>query len=849
MGVVYDTDQIGTVKAFSGATIPTNWMLADGRALSRVSYPDLYTALGGTSSPWGQGDGTTSFNIPDLRSRMLVGSGAGPGLTSRAMAATGGEETHILSIGEMVSHSHRADGAAGAGGVTGFTSTDHYHSGNVGDDSPDHGHTGYTDGPAWNTGQGFNVFAAGGASNFVAITYNGVFVGGDGNKWADFVHTHNVTTYGASTRHQHHWGGVWQSTMRNTVDGNNADPNHQHAINAQGGSGAHNNMPPFVAVALIVKVTGVQVNPGGAIQGAPGQRGAIWYMYNGVGTPAPNTFVGELDGDWAIRKSDGENFERVSGAWVDQGFTNRSTAAVSACRMWRNATFAPTVANTWQKVPLDTVSFDTTSGMASAANGRVNILTAGTYQVDANIVQAVSGTGTYTSYGVAIWKNGVQVAQQYTGPAIASFGAAACSSTVQCQAGDYLELAVASSQLTNLNTPGGQGNNYLSVTLITAGPGPQGQRGTNWFTYTGAGTPAAGTFAGELDGDMAVRQSDAEVFRRVSGAWVDQGWKVNSIPLAMDPMHLVGQAGEPAFQNGWVNYPGYQAAGFRKYPDGKVRLKGLIQSGTTGTVAFTLPSGYRPPATVLDAQETNSNANGRIDVQATGGVLMNTSNPGWASLDGVEFDTETVTVMSSGPQGPKGDTGTASIADQVQTISVADMGAVTGLLCTFSSLNGNTDIEYEVILDIYTTNLAANMYCWLQPNASAAGFSRWIEHRDFTTDGSTFNSDTVGNSTSSPYGFPLGHHDWNTGGKVHAETRVNAVAYPSQGNVGRGSTYLGEFLPNALSTYIMMWRGAGVWWDSSTNITSMRIVFRDASGNAPPAGSTANGTARLRILR
>ena len=44
---VYDTDQIGTVKAWAGSAIPTNWMLCDGRALSRTTYSELFHALGG----------------------------------------------------------------------------------------------------------------------------------------------------------------------------------------------------------------------------------------------------------------------------------------------------------------------------------------------------------------------------------------------------------------------------------------------------------------------------------------------------------------------------------------------------------------------------------------------------------------------------------------------------------------------------------------------------------------------------------------------------------------------------------------------------------------------------------
>lgn len=63
-----------------------------------------------------------------------------------------------------------------------------------------------------------------------------------------------------------------------------------------------------------------------------------------------------------------------------------------------------------------------------------------------------------------------------------------------------------------------------------AGPqGPQGATGTRgslWYTYTGAGTPATGAFSGEVDGDYAIRSSDSELFKRVAGAWTDQGFSI-----------------------------------------------------------------------------------------------------------------------------------------------------------------------------------------------------------------------------------------------------------------------------------------------------------------------------------
>jgi microcystin-dependent protein len=98
----------GTVLDFCGASAPAGFLFCQGQAVPRTTYAALYAALGGASSPWGQGDGSTTFNIPDLRGRVSVGAGQGTysGATNQVLAATGGEEKHVLTAAELVSHTH-----------------------------------------------------------------------------------------------------------------------------------------------------------------------------------------------------------------------------------------------------------------------------------------------------------------------------------------------------------------------------------------------------------------------------------------------------------------------------------------------------------------------------------------------------------------------------------------------------------------------------------------------------------------------------------------------------------------------------------------------------------------------
>lgn len=122
-----------------------------------------------------------------------------------------------------------------------------------------------------------------------------------------------------------------------------------------------------------------------------------------------------------------------------------------------------------------------------------------------------------------------------------------------------------------------------------------------------------------------------------------------TLNITMDTWHSVGAAGEPAFANSWVNFDtaNYGSAGFRKYPDGRVRLRGLIKSGTIPAGVFTLPVGYRPPKQLLFACDTNPGAMADVRIQTDGQVVVQTGSVTWVALDNVEFDTESVLQTAS----------------------------------------------------------------------------------------------------------------------------------------------------------------------------------------------------------
>ncbi|MHA7055903.1 phage tail protein [Aquimarina sp. M1] len=93
---------IGEVRMFAGNFAPRNWALCEGQLLSINSNQALFSILGTTYG----GDGRTSFALPDLRGRVPIGPGHGPGLSDRRLGQRSGTEYNILNITQLPSHNH-----------------------------------------------------------------------------------------------------------------------------------------------------------------------------------------------------------------------------------------------------------------------------------------------------------------------------------------------------------------------------------------------------------------------------------------------------------------------------------------------------------------------------------------------------------------------------------------------------------------------------------------------------------------------------------------------------------------------------------------------------------------------
>lgn len=137
---------VGTIHPFAGATAPTGYLFADGRAVSRSTYAPLFAVIGTT---YGAGDGSTTFGLPDLRGRVIAGrdtdgpgtfanrltnSGTGnPGINAGTLGAAGGSDRHQLTVAQLAIHPHPAAGTGRfimgnmpSGGTVGFTAGGNY---------------------------------------------------------------------------------------------------------------------------------------------------------------------------------------------------------------------------------------------------------------------------------------------------------------------------------------------------------------------------------------------------------------------------------------------------------------------------------------------------------------------------------------------------------------------------------------------------------------------------------------------------------------------------------------------------------------------------------------------------
>jgi len=189
----------GALMPYAGASAPTGYLLCDGSSVSSSTYLALHAVISNTYGGSAYtGAGALFFSLPDLRGRLPMGAGTGTGLNASGTGAPSGTAQTARTRGQW------------GGEETNLLSTT---------EMPSHSHNGAT--------------GNAGSHSHTQGSYPGfVYVGSGGN---------SAVSSGTN------WIGSTGYTLTNTV------ANHTHTIDAQGGGGRHNNVPPFVVLNYIIK--------------------------------------------------------------------------------------------------------------------------------------------------------------------------------------------------------------------------------------------------------------------------------------------------------------------------------------------------------------------------------------------------------------------------------------------------------------------------------------------------------------------------------------------------------------------------------------------------------------------
>ena len=200
------SEPAGIIMPFAGTVAPENYLFCDGSAVSRTTYATLFAVIGTT---FGAGDGSSTFNLPDLGGRVPLGVSQG-----HALGTTGGSETVTLTESELPAHVHEVP--------------QHGHADTIGATTPAFSHT--ITQPAFNYAKpNMNVVLP-------TSGYSVTVVSGSGSTAASRTTAVAVSAHAAAA-----------CTMSGSVT-NKASFNSD----SSGAGNAHNNMQPYTVFKYII---------------------------------------------------------------------------------------------------------------------------------------------------------------------------------------------------------------------------------------------------------------------------------------------------------------------------------------------------------------------------------------------------------------------------------------------------------------------------------------------------------------------------------------------------------------------------------------------------------------------
>ena len=205
------SEPAGIIMPFAGTVAPENYLFCDGSAVDRTTYATLFGVIGTT---FGAGDGSTTFNVPDLSGRVPIGVSQ-----AHTLGSTGGSETVTLTESELPAHVHEVP--------------QHGHADTIGATTPAFSHS--ITQPAFNYAKpNINIETVSSGRSFTAVT---------GSSSVAATRSTNV----AVTAH-----AAADCTMSGSVANKEA-----FNSNASGGNLAHSNMQPYTVFNYIICTGGV----------------------------------------------------------------------------------------------------------------------------------------------------------------------------------------------------------------------------------------------------------------------------------------------------------------------------------------------------------------------------------------------------------------------------------------------------------------------------------------------------------------------------------------------------------------------------------------------------------------
>lgn len=220
------TGPTGTIAMFAGLVAPEGHLLCEGQAVSRTAYSTLFSIIG---TLYGAGDGLTTFNVPNLKGRVIVGKDAAQ-TEFDTLGEAGGAKTHILSASEMPSHTHVQNAHNHTQDAHNHTQNSHNHTQNS------HTHTINQPGSLGGPDQGIWADYAGGGATNVHVAQRVA----NTSAWANRLGNAGTTATNIAAT---------ATNIAATATNQAATATNQNT----GGGAAHNNLQPYMVLNYIIK--------------------------------------------------------------------------------------------------------------------------------------------------------------------------------------------------------------------------------------------------------------------------------------------------------------------------------------------------------------------------------------------------------------------------------------------------------------------------------------------------------------------------------------------------------------------------------------------------------------------